>query len=282
MSDARWTFPVSRHPGVTNPSPAWSVGASSDCNPREAMRAEIEAGGDPARRVMIVRFERPEAERERLGTSAAMASAAGGVTVEAVAAVGSIVMVPVAAEAEPARTARTAVTDAASAAGAADGTNTPAGGTAPAAKTAAPVPTVASPTAGSVPPAASPSAASRSSGAAAPSSTALPPGTSLRVVVTCGTPTGHIRVQDCFDPRPAVAMTIIGADRTRRIGVTDLLRLGPSGREGLSFELKAPVEIRARNAGDQRLLTLRLLDAASGRLLAEQQAPPGGTILLRR
>ena len=91
-----------------------------------------------------------------------------------------------------------------------------------------------------------------------------------------------MRVQDCFDSGAAAALVLKTGGQQRSLRLTDLLRAGPSGRDGLSFEVLAPVEIRARNVSDQWVLGIGLVDPATGAVHVRETAARGGTILLRR
>jgi hypothetical protein len=273
---------------------------------RQAMRAEIEAGHDSSRRVTIMRFERPEAGRARKGASPDEPA----VTVEPVVAAGSIVSVPATTQPveQPLQVSREVSTpsadsnDSPSSSGPPPTLSSPpspppipaatasgAGAAAPADAAAALIrykqgqidSSVAAAAAGGRNPA-SPAPSIERAAVTDASPAGLAQGTLLQVQLTCGTAQRHIRIQDCLAPTPSVAMVIRSDGREQRLSLLEVLRAGPSGAQGLSLSLKAPLEIRMRNVSPSLILGITLTEVGSGRVLAREQVAAGGSITLSR
>ena len=92
-------------------------------------------------------------------------------------------------------------------------------------------------------------------------------------VLSCGMP-NHINIYACFSGSHGVdtELTIVNAGASQMYKVYNIAQSGKEQRDGLHIDLKAHFSINAQNSSDTLILTLKIFDRASNRMIFNQQA----------
>jgi hypothetical protein len=105
-------------------------------------------------------------------------------------------------------------------------------------------------------------------------------------VLSCGLPNNEqffytININACFTDSNGVhtELTIVNAGVSRMYTVySNIAQSGDEQRDGLHIDLKAHFSIKAQNSSDTLILTLKIFDRASNRMIFNQQAAQFGVV----
>jgi len=98
-------------------------------------------------------------------------------------------------------------------------------------------------------------------------------------LVSCGMQGNHINVLACFSGRHVgTELELKNGDQYGLYKVYEISRLGNETREGLRIDLRRNFELKAQNSSDSLILTVTVVDSASGKRLFQKSATQFGVV----